>query len=134
MQAAVFQGAFAGKSVLVSGGTSGIGLSIAKGFAMAGAEVVASGSSVSRLQSARGGDIPKGLRFGQLGVRDETAIEAFISGFGALDVLVNCQGVARPDMEWQEKTFLDVMDINLSSVMRLSRAAFPLLKQRRAAS
>lgn len=117
----------AGKKVVVSGGTSGIGLALAQGFAEAGARVLATGSSQSRLAAARA-EAREGLAFDQLDVRDATAVSAFFSKFDRLDVLVNCQGVARPDAEWDEETFLDVIDINLSSAMRLSRAAFPLLK------
>ncbi len=116
-----------GKTVLVSGGTSGIGLAIARGFADAGAEVVATGSSAGRLEAARA-EAWDGLRFEQLDVRDSEAVKRFFGGLSRLDVLVNCQGVARPDREWEEDTFLDVMDINLNSAMRLSREAFPLLK------
>ncbi len=126
-----FQGAFTGKMVLVSGGTSGIGLAIARGFAEAGGDVLATGSSAGRLAAARKGDTLKGLRFEQLDVRDWAAVEAMVGGLDRLDVLVNCQGVVRPDLEWQEQDFLDVMDINLHSAMRLSRAAYPLLRQGR---
>ncbi|MEO8243781.1 MAG: SDR family oxidoreductase [bacterium] len=131
MPTTIFEGAFDGKSVLVSGGTSGIGLAIAKGFARAGAGVLVTGSTAERIDSARAGELPKSLRIEQLDVRDKDAVERLIGGLAKLDVLVNCQGVARPDLEWQDDTFLDVMDINLSSVMRLSRAAFPLLKESR---
>lgn len=117
----------AGKTVVVSGGTSGIGLAIAKGFVEAGAEVVATGSSEARLQSAQA-EASERLRFERLDVRDGEAVKQFFAGLPRLNVLVNCQGVARPDREWEEETFLDVMDINLNSAMRLSRAAFPLLK------
>jgi NAD(P)-dependent dehydrogenase (short-subunit alcohol dehydrogenase family) len=44
-----------------------------------------------------------------------------------LDVLINAAGGAKPEKEYREKDFLDVMDINLNSLMRLSMAAYPLL-------
>lgn len=118
----------AGKTVVVSGGTSGIGLSVAEGFAAAGATVVATGSSEHRLREAIE-RAASSLRFERLDVRDRASVETFFASFDRLDVLVNCQGIARPDSEWDEETFLDVMDVNLNSAMRLSRVAFPLLKE-----
>ncbi|PST17345.1 KR domain-containing protein [Mesorhizobium plurifarium] len=123
-------GLFSGKTVLVSGGTSGIGLALAKGFAQAGASVIATGSSEKRLGAAKA-ENGSGLDFRRLDVRDKAAVAALFAGLGRLDVLVNCQGIARPDAEWDEETFMDVMDINLSSAMRLSREGFSLLKETR---
>ena len=120
-------GLFSGKYVVVSGGTGGIGISLAQGFAAAGAQVIATGGSKARVDAAQS-ETTEHLRFQQLDVRDRAKVDAFFAKLGKLDVLVNCQGVARPGAEWEEETFLDVMDINLSSAMRLSRAAFPLLK------
>ncbi len=119
---------FAGKTIVVSGGSSGIGLAIAQGFAKAGAKVVASGSSSAKIAECQANEAYSGIDFRLLDVRDNAAVNEFFGGLSSLDVLINCQGVARPDAEWEEETFLDVMDINLSSAMRLSRAAFPLLK------
>jgi len=116
-----------GKTVVVSGGTSGIGLAVAQGFASAGATVIATGSSIERLEDAKAS--VSGVEFRQLDVRDGSAVDRFFGAIEALDVLVNCQGIARPDHEWNEDVFLDVMDVNLNSAMRLARAAFPLLKR-----
>ncbi|MFM2277833.1 MAG: hypothetical protein RLZZ444_64 [Pseudomonadota bacterium] len=118
---------FTGKVVVVSGGTSGIGLAMARGFAEAGATVLATGSSAQRIEEARSFASDR-LSFERLDVRDATAVDAFFAKFGRLDVLVNCQGISRPDKEWEEETFLNVIDINLSSAMRLARGAYPLLK------
>ncbi|MEP7453935.1 SDR family oxidoreductase [Phyllobacterium sp. SB3] len=120
-------GLFSGRTVLVSGGTGGIGSALAEGFAAAGASVIATGSSQNRVTAAWP-KVSDRLRFEQLDVRDAAEVDTFFAKLERLDVLVNCQGVARPDAEWNEETFLEVMDINLNSAMRLSRAAFPLLK------
>ena len=120
---------YAGKAVVVSGGTSGIGLAIAEGFAGLGAEVIATGSSAKRLNAARAKH--PGVRFEQLDVRDSRAVGAFFAALPRLDVLVNAQGIARPDAEWREETFLDVIDVNMNSAMRLSMAAHPLLAKSR---
>lgn len=126
----IFGTAFAGKTVFVSGGTGGIGLALAQGFAACGARVVATGSSEARLEEARR-HATDALSFERLDVRDHEAVRARFRKLGAFDVLVNCQGVARPDREWEEDEFLTVMDINLNSAMRLARVAHPGLKERR---
>ena len=118
---------FTGKVVVVSGGTSGIGLAMARGFAEAGATVLATGSSAQRIEEARSFASDR-LSFERLDVRDAPAVDTFFAKIGRLDVLVNCQGISRPDKEWEEETFLNVIDINLSSAMRLARSAYPLLK------
>ena len=118
---------FAGKRVLISGGTSGIGLCLAKAYSRLGAETIATGASAARLEAARADPEAKGIRFERLDVRDRAAIDAFVGKLPGLDVLVNAAGVARPEKEYEEEGFLDVMDINLNSVMRLSMAAHPLL-------
>ena len=118
---------FAGKRVWVSGGSSGIGLAIAKGFARLGANVVATGASHAKIEAARAESGAKSPRFEVLDVRDRKAVGAFIEALPSLDVLINAAGVAKAEQEYEEATFLDVMDVNLNSVMRLTMAARPLL-------
>jgi NAD(P)-dependent dehydrogenase (short-subunit alcohol dehydrogenase family) len=124
---------FAGKRVLISGGTSGIGLALAKGFARLGADVAATGASQARLDRARADAEAKGVRFEALDVRDRKAVDAFVGGFQSLDALINAAGVAKPEREYEEENFLDVMDVNLNGVMRLSMAARPLLARSKGA-
>ena len=46
---------------------------------------------------------------------------------------MNAAGVAKPETEYEEDGFLDVMDVNLNSVMRMSMAARPLLARSKGA-
>lgn len=118
---------FAGRRVLVSGASSGIGLAIARGFARLGAETVATGSSEDKLARAAGNPANAGIRFAQLDVRDRAAIDRFVGDLPGLDVLVNAAGIARPEAEFEEATWLEVIDVNLNSAMRLAMAARPHL-------
>jgi NAD(P)-dependent dehydrogenase (short-subunit alcohol dehydrogenase family) len=129
--AAFRPGLFEGKQVLVSGASTGIGLAIALGFSRLGATVTATGSTASKLDAARADPAFAGIRFAVLDVRDRAAVDAFVGALPGLDVLVNTAGIARPDAEWEEETYLDVIDVNLNSAMRLSVAAWPLLKRTR---
>ena len=118
---------FQGRHVLVSGGSRGIGLAIARAFARLGASVRASGSTEAKLAAASADPANAGIVFARLDVRDTAAVERFVGALPALDVLVNTSGIARPGAEWRMDTFLDVMDVNLNGAMRLAIAARPLL-------
>jgi len=118
---------FAGKHVLVSGASSVIGLAIAQGFARLGAEVTATGTSAEKFAAIRHDPANQGIRFESLDVRDAKAIGRFMATLPALDVLVNAAGVAMPEAEYEEESYLKVMDVNLNSIMRLAMAAHPLL-------
>lgn len=120
-------GLFAGKSVLVSGGSSGLGLAMARGFAQLGASVTATGTSPVKLDAAGADPAHAGIHFAPLDVRDTAAVTAFGAALPRLDILVNAQGIARPVDEWDEATFLDVMDVNLNSAFRLAMAVLPQL-------
>jgi NAD(P)-dependent dehydrogenase (short-subunit alcohol dehydrogenase family) len=118
---------FAGKRVLVSGASSGIGLAMAQAFARLGAEVTATGTSAAKLAQVKADPGNQGIHFATLDVRDRKAIDAFITTLPRLDVLINAAGIVKPEEEFGEEGYLDVIDVNLNSVMRLSMAARPLL-------
>ncbi|PTE20937.1 oxidoreductase [Cereibacter changlensis JA139] len=109
---------FAGKHVILTGATSGIGLEIARGFAELGAEVTATGSSAAKIGGLTGE--PADIRFEQLDVRDRAAVKAFCARQSRCDVLVNGAGIARGGAEWDEDIWLDTMDVNLNSQFRLA--------------
>lgn len=117
------------KTVLVTGGTSGIGAGIAQAFRDSGARVVATGASAAEVDAAGSAEDMQGIAFRMLDVRDEAAIAACIGALPALDVLVNCAGIVRRGgIEHDPAEFANVVDINLNGTMRMCTAARALLK------
>ncbi|MBL8828725.1 MAG: SDR family oxidoreductase [Planctomycetaceae bacterium] len=122
------------QQILVTGGTSGIGEAIARGFATAGATVVATGVTTGEVQAATAQWSAAGLKTitaRQLDVTDEASIAALVSEFARLDGLVQCAGIiVRGGGEFTVENFERVLDINLTGAMRVATACRPLLAER----
>lgn len=111
---------FTGKTVLVAGGSSGIGNAIAQAFRSGGAEVHVWGTrrSASEYSGEAGSDLT-GLQYHQMDVSDAAALAAWRPPFDRLDVLVLSQGmVLYKRQEFEMEGFRKVLDINLMSVMQ----------------
>ena len=122
----MFQGIsydYSGAAVLVTGGTSGIGLACARGFRDAGANVVITG---------RGSDAGEydadlnGMDYRRLDVGDRDALYALGGSLSKLDILINNAGGSQGD-EWGAEGFDLSLDVNLSSAFHLSSACKKLL-------
>ena len=122
---------FADFQVLVTGGTSGIGLGAAKAFRDLGARVTATGATGQECERARADPVHAEMDFSALDVRDDAAVERLVSMLDRVDVLVNAAGVIRRDAEHDPAVFADVLAVNLSGTMRVSAAAKHKLAQRR---
>lgn len=116
---------YTGATVLVTGGTSGIGLACAQGYRDAGATVIVTGRKSS--DGDYDTDI-RGMAYRQLDVGNRDDLYAFAGSLKQLDILVNNAGGVQGN-EWEAESFDQSIGINLSSVFHLSSACKDLLAQ-----
>jgi NAD(P)-dependent dehydrogenase (short-subunit alcohol dehydrogenase family) len=114
------------KTAVVIGGTSGIGLALAKGLALAGADVVPTGRRRSLVQDA----VCEVIKIGRKSlvmdcdVSDRASLEALcdrvIEEFGKVDILVNCAGITQrtPALDQDETEWDRILDTNLNGTLR----------------
>lgn len=102
---------FLGARVIVTGGTSGIGLATAEAFVAAGAQVLITGTrpSIDAYERA-----PRGVEYRPLRLNGTESIAAFAEGIDAVDVLVNNAGQTMP-----QATFTEGIQVNLIAVHEL---------------
>ena len=105
---------------VVSGGTSGIGLTLARGFEAAGYHVHAFGLG------RRPADAD-GLTFAELDVTDDLEVSGRMKKFERIDVLVNAAGIIRREEEHDPVIFARVVDVNLNGAMRMCASAHSAL-------
>lgn len=126
---------FADKTVLVVGGSSGIGNGIARAFDARGAAVHVWGTRADRADynPADGSDLA-GLGYSCVDVSDADAIEQASIPFDRLDVVVLCQGyVVYKRGEFERAGWDRVMAVNLDSLMHCARKFRPMLASSRGA-
>src|ERR1700674_4487004 len=121
---------FSGKTVLVVGGSSGIGNGIAQAFRRKGAEVHVWGTraSAADYSPVDGSDLTD-LHYAQLDVGGQASIERCVPAFARLGVLVLSQGaVLYERAEFDMPGFRKVLEVNLMSVMACAVKFHAMLK------
>ena len=125
-----------GKIALVTGASRGIGRAIAEKLVACGATVIGTATTENGAEAISQylGQNGKGLA---LNVTDEASIESVISTikaeFGDIDILVNNAGITRDNllMRMKDDEWQDILDTNLTSVFRLSKALMRTMMKKR---
>ena len=124
----------AGKRALITGSGQGIGFTLARGLAEAGAEILLNDVDAARLAAAEGRLRSEGFRVSghRFDVTKADEIAAAAPAFGAVDILINNAGIHRraplesmPLESWQA-----VIDVNLTSAFLVTRAVVSGMLQR----
>jgi len=125
---------FKGKTIVVTGAASGIGLATVKAFAEAGGRVVltdvnAAAGEAAAKEAASAGDV----RYMPLDVTDrasaETLAQRIEAELGRLDVLVNAAGwdIIQPFMDNTPEYWAKIVSLNFMGPVQVTRALLPLL-------
>ncbi|MBO0882459.1 MAG: SDR family oxidoreductase [Mycobacterium sp.] len=121
MQSSYRPDLFVGRSVLVIGGTSGIGAAIARSFHDLGADTHVAGLNAT--------DAPEGIASTEVDLLAPDQLESVIDGMSTLDVLVNSAGTIDRGAEYEPEVFARVVEVNLTGTMRACVRARPRLSE-----
>jgi NAD(P)-dependent dehydrogenase (short-subunit alcohol dehydrogenase family) len=127
------EGLLRGKTVFVTGGSSGINLRIAEAFGLAGARVAINGRNVEKLESAVAGLKAQGIETSghPADVREYRTLEAALGAVAPIDVLV-CGAAGNfpsPAVMMSSNGFKAVLEIDVLGTFNACRAAFEFLRK-----
>ena len=123
-----------GKTAVITGSNSGIGLGIARALAAAGADVVLNSftdrAEDHALAESLGAEFGVKARYIAADLSQATAARALISGAGACDILVNNAGVQHVAAveEFPTERWDAIIAINLSSAFHTTAMALPMMR------
>ena len=112
---------YTGRHAVITGGTSGIGAGLARGFADAGATVTTIGLDAGAVEPYPGVEVI------EADVTDQAALDAIVAACPRIDAVVTCAGLIRRIEEHDPEVFAQVVDVNLTGTMRTLVACKPKL-------
>lgn len=126
---------FAGKVVMVTGGSLGMGRACVERFAKGGARVLAVANDIAPLAdvaAAAGGAVHGFLGDVRRAADMEAAAAEAASRFGGIDILVCCAGIQRYGtvVDTPEDVWDDVLDVNLKGIYLAAKFAIPEIRKR----
>ena len=127
-----------GQVAVITGGSRGIGLAIARGLAQQGCNLVITGRQLASLEKI-GRDLARSggrVMVKVCDVRSPESVEGFAASikrqFGRVDVLVNNAGIAHASLPVEKLSFedwKDVIETNLTGTFLVTRAVLPLMRR-----
>lgn len=127
-----------GSKVVITGGSSGIGLATARTLARRGASLLLIARGAERLAEAA--DELRGLgaavQTASVDVSERTALvaalDSFVAGTGPLDALITCAGLARPGrfLDLEDDVFRTMMEVDYFGTLYAVRAVAPAMAAR----
>ena len=123
-----------GKVALVTGARTGIGQGIAEGLAEAGCDIVGAGHAAMPETEAYVKNLGRKFLYYEIDLTSQkkipNLIDETIKTFGRLDILVNNAGIIRREdvLDFTEKNWDDVVNMNMKSLFFLSQAAANFMK------
>jgi len=129
-----------GRVALVTGGNKGLGRAMARGLAVAGADVFIASRNEAELKASlehalAGTGRKGGYAVCDVSIRDELAklADTVTKQMGRIDILINNAGMNFPQAidDITDEAWDRVVEVNLSSVMGLTRAVVPQMKERK---
>ena len=116
--------AFMNKTVLITGGSSGIGKSIVDLYLKAGANVIVFDIKDCIEHKGR-------VQYNNVDVRNKNMIQEAISNIESIDILITCAGVFDFDQNMNDEQRQKMVDINIHGVENMIESCMPLLKNNR---